>query len=41
MSNFDETLMKRLTMLGREVERLKVKESPIMSNYGRPVFLMT
>lgn len=33
MSNFDETLMKRLTKLEREVERLKVKESPIMSNY--------
>lgn len=28
MSNFDETLMKRLTSLEREVERLKVKESP-------------
>lgn len=41
MSNFDETLMKRLTKLEREVERLKVKESPIMSNYGRPVFLTT
>jgi len=33
MSNFDETLIKRLTKLEREVERLKVKESPIMSNY--------
>lgn len=33
MSDFDETLMKRLTKLEREVERLKVKESPIMSNY--------
>lgn len=31
--NFDETMMKRLTKLEREVERLKVKESPIMSNY--------
>jgi hypothetical protein len=28
MSNFDETLMKRLTKLEREVERLRVKESP-------------
>lgn len=28
MSNFDETMLKRLTSLEREVERLKVKESP-------------
>lgn len=28
MSNFDETLMKRLTKLEREVERLRVKERP-------------
>ena len=28
MSNFDETLMKRLTKLEREVERLQVKERP-------------
>ena len=33
MSDFDEKLIKRLTKLEREVERLKVKESPIMSNY--------
>jgi hypothetical protein len=33
MSNFDERLIQRLTKLEREVERLKVKESPIMSNY--------
>lgn len=41
MSNFDETMLKRVKALEREVERLKVKESPIMSNYGRPVFLST
>jgi len=28
MSNFDETMLKRLTKLEREVERLRVKESP-------------
>jgi len=28
MSNFDETMLKRLTSLEREVERLKVKETP-------------
>ena len=33
MSDFDEKLIQRLTKLEREVERLKVKESPIMSNY--------
>lgn len=33
MSNFDETILKRVKALEREVERLKVKESPIMSNY--------
>lgn len=33
MSNFDEKMIQRLTKLEREVERLKVKESPIMSNY--------
>ena len=33
--NFDETMLKRLTKLEREVERLKVKERPA----GGPVFL--
>ena len=33
MSNFDETMLKRLTKLEREVERLRVKESPDMSSY--------
>jgi hypothetical protein len=33
VSNFDETILKRVKALEREVERLKVKESPIMSNY--------
>ena len=34
MSNFDETLMKRLTKLEREVERLKVKERPVGGGGG-------
>lgn len=33
MNNFDETMLKRLTKLEREVERLRVKESPDMSSY--------
>ena len=30
MSNFDETVIRRLTALEREVERLRVKEQPIV-----------
>lgn len=30
MSNFDETMLKRLTKLEREVERLRVKERPVV-----------
>lgn len=45
--NFDERMMQRLTNLEREVERLKVKESPDAdkldgldsTDFGRPVFL--
>lgn len=33
MSNFDEKVVDRIKRLEREVERLRVKESPIMSNY--------
>lgn len=38
MSNFDETLMKRLTKLEREVERLKVKESHKAGMYADTYF---
>lgn len=41
MSGITEKILERLKRLEREVERLKVKESPIMSNFGRPVFLTT
>lgn len=34
MSNFDEMLMKRLTKLEREVERLRVKERPVGGGGG-------
>lgn len=34
MSNFDETLIKRLTKLEREVERLRVKERPVGAGGG-------
>ena len=37
--NFEEKVIERLKRVEREVERLRVKESPDMSSYGRPVFL--
>ena len=37
----DKSIATKMATLEREVERLKVKESQIMSNYGRPVFLST
>ena len=33
MSNFDETVIRRLTALEREVERLRVKERPVNSGW--------
>jgi hypothetical protein len=41
MSNFDESMLNRLTRLEREVERLRVGDKADSTAFGRPVFLTT
>ena len=41
MSNFDESMLKRLTRLEREMERLRVGDKADSTVFGKPVFPTT